>query len=121
VRWGGLRGKTGSKFSNIPTRVDGVTFHSKLEAGRYQELKAMQQAGLIRDLELQPRFRLEVNGVEVCTYVADFRYVDVQSGETVVEDAKGVVTDVYRMKARLMVACLGIEVQEVRRVRGFRR
>lgn len=101
-----------SKFGNIPTNVNGHTFHSKKEARRYMDLLALQAAGLIRDLETQPRFRLEVNGVHVCDYLGDFRYFDVPRGQIVVEDTKGWLTEVYKFKKRLMQAVHGIEVEE---------
>ena len=46
------------KYNAIPTTVDGIRFASKREARRYLELKLLQKAGHISDLELQPRFRL---------------------------------------------------------------
>jgi hypothetical protein len=110
--WGGRFRKGGSKFGNIPTRIDNVTFHSKKEAHRYLQLKAMQEGGLISDLELQPAFNLCVNDVKVCRYIADFRYRDLALDRVVVEDVKGMRTKEYQIKARLMLACLGIEVLE---------
>lgn len=113
----------GAKFRNLPTRCSQGGMHqSRLESMRCTELHLLQKGGLIRDLEAhpQPRFDLEVNGTHVCHYLADFRYVDVESGQTVVEDTKGVATAEYRLKRRLMLACHGVEIQEVRRVRGAR-
>lgn len=100
-----------SKYRNKKTTVDNIVFASKREAARYLELKAMMKARKIRDLVLQPRFKLEVNGVLVCTYVGDFSYR--RGREFVVEDSKGVKTDVYRLKKKLMKAILNIDVVEV--------
>ena len=91
-----------NKYSAIKTTVDGIEFHSKKEARRYSELMLMQKGGLISELELQPSYRLEVNGKLVCKYVADFRYK--VSGGQVVEDVKGVRTRAYRIKAKLFQA-----------------
>lgn len=102
-----------AKYGNKKTVVDGITFASKKEANRYCLLKLMERGGLIRDLELQPPYRLEVNGVLVCKYVADFRYVDAQTGEAVVEDAKGFKTREYNLKKKLVKAVHGIEIREV--------
>ena len=102
-----------AKYGNKKTVVDGITFASKKEANRYCLLKLMERGGLIRDLELQPPYRLEVNGVLVCKYVADFRYVDAQTGEAVVEDAKGFKTREYNFKKKLVKAVHGIEIREV--------
>jgi hypothetical protein len=102
-----------SKFGNIPQRVDGIFFHSKKEARHYKVLKAMQQAGIIRDLETQPRFKLDINGVHIANYFADFKYWDNELDCEVVVDVKGVRTEVYKLKKRLMKAIHGIEVEEV--------
>lgn len=99
------------KYRNVITEVDGIKFRSRKEARRYSELLLMKKAGAIRDLELQPRYPLEINGVKIGTYVADFIYRD-RSG-VVVEDTKGVKTKDYVMKKRLMLAIYGIDVKEV--------
>ena len=101
------------KYGAIRTEVDGVVFASKAEAAHYLELKALQRAGAIRDLELQPRYPLTVNGVLCGTYVADFRHTDAASGELVITDVKGVRTPVYRLKRKLMEAIYRIRIVEV--------
>ena len=100
------------KYGNIPTTIEGRSFHSRKEARRYMDLLALQKAGLIRDLETQPKFRLEVGGVKIADYIADFRYFDVPRQQVVVEDVKGYRTEVYKLKKRLMLGCHGIEVEE---------
>jgi len=104
---------TMNKYNAIRTTVDGVDFDSKREAGRYRELKLAVMSGAIADLELHPKFPLEVNGKLICTYEADFRYHDNERGEDVVEDAKGVRTPVYKLKKKLVLAIYGIEIMEV--------
>jgi hypothetical protein len=98
--------------------------HSAIEAARCDELHLMEVGGLIRDLEAhpQPAFPLVVNDVEIERYLADFAYVDAETGSKVIEDVKGYAGDtrVYQIKRRLMLACHGIDVQEVRHVRGRR-
>lgn len=94
-----------NKFKNKRTVVDGITFMSQKEAKRYHELKVLQEAGAIRLLEMQPKFKIEVNGHKVCTYIADFQYYDVGAGHDVVEDVKGVETPIFRLKAKLLKAC----------------
>lgn len=111
-----------NKYKNVQTVVDNITFSSKHEANRYQKLKVMQKAGLIADLELQPKYWLIVNDVKICRYIADFKYVDVEKTKlqdavtgdfvVVVEDAKGVKTPVYRLKKKLMKAIYNIDVLE---------
>ena len=64
-------------------------FASQAEAKRYAALRLMQREGYIEALQLQPRFDVLINGLKVCTYVADFRYRETSTGETITEDAKG--------------------------------
>ncbi len=101
-----------SKYGSRKTVVDGITFDSKREAEYYSTLKAMECVGRIRDLELQKEYRLEVGGVLICKYRADFVYWDVASSAQVVVDVKGYRTEVYRLKKKIMKAILGIEIQE---------
>lgn len=99
------------KFHAVRTTVNGISFPSKGEAGRYSQLLLLEKSGLIRDLELQPKFPLVVNGEKICTYIADFQYTT-DSG-LVTEDYKGVRTPIYRLKKKLMKAILGIEITEI--------
>lgn len=98
------------KYGNRKTARDGHTFDSKREADRYAVLKLMERAGEISGLELQPSFPIVVNGVRVCVYRADFRYLE--RGRIVVEDAKGFRTPAYRLKRKLVQAQYGIEIRE---------
>lgn len=102
-----------SKYHAKRTQVDGLWFHSKGEAERWMMLKLLEAAGEIGDLERQVRFRLEVNGVHICDYIADFIYID--HGRRVVEDFKGVRTTEYQIKKRLMKALLNIDIFETDR------
>lgn len=54
--------KRPSKYKNQATTLDGIWFHSKREANRYAELKLLEQAGQIENLELQPKFSIEIGG-----------------------------------------------------------
>ena len=98
------------KYHNKKTVIDGIKFDSKLEAERYAQLKMMERAGVIRDLELQPEYELipsfRKNGKtwRKTTYKADFRYILVEDDITIIEDVKGstaVITDVFRLKQKL--------------------
>lgn len=96
--------------------VDGILFASAGEAHRYQELRLLEQAGEIRDLERQERFEIRVNGRHIASYVADFCYW--RGDERIVEDVKGVRTETYRLKARLMLALHGVRILETEPPRG---
>lgn len=106
------------KYKNIKIEVDGIKFDSKKEARRYQELKLLESAGKITRINVHPRFKIIVNDEKICTYVADFEYwTRVLDGskvpEYVVEDVKGIRTQAFILKKKLMFACYGIEVREV--------
>tara|TARA_R100001086_G_C11790169_1_gene245973 strand:+ start:645 stop:965 length:321 start_codon:yes stop_codon:yes gene_type:complete len=105
-----MRIERGNKYSNRKVEVDGITFHSKKEGKRYQDLSILEKAGMIQSLELQPRYPMVINDRKVTTYVADFRYTE--DGKTVVEDTKGFKTDVYKLKKKLMLALYDIEIKE---------
>ena len=83
--------------------ADGIVFASKREMVRYSELRMLEQSKIISDLTLQPEFPLMVNGVIVCKYRADFRYRD-QTNRVVIEDSKGMKTEIYKIKAKLFHA-----------------
>ena len=46
------------KYGAKKTMVDGITFDSKKEAQRYEELKLMEKNGYIKDLKLQVGYEL---------------------------------------------------------------
>ena len=79
--------KTRNKFGAIKTIVDGIVFASKAEAKRYGELRILWTRGTIKNLELQPKFDLVINGHKIGTYTPDFSYLD--GGTAVAEDTKG--------------------------------
>ena len=98
------------KYHNTKTVLDGIKFDSKLEAKRYGQLKILERAGVIRDLELQPSFELipsfRKNGKtwRRTLYKADFRYILAEDDSYIIEDVKGstsVITDVFRLKQKL--------------------
>ena len=104
-----------SKYHNRKTLVDGIQFDSQKEANRYQELILMERAGLIRSIELQPRYDLIVNGHKLGFYKGDFRYEVVATSIMIGEDVKSPATKtaVYCLKKKLVKALYGIEIIEV--------
>lgn len=99
-----------SKYGNVRTEVDGIKFHSKREAARYQDLRLLERAGAIKDLRLQVPYSFELNDVKICRYFADFVYKE--NGRQVVEDSKGKRTKDYMIKRKLMKAFFAIEILE---------
>lgn len=106
--------KKENKHRNKKIAVDGLKFDSKKEATRWGMLVLKQKHGVIKDLERQVVFKLEVDGNLVCKYIADHVYIE--NGVKVVEDVKSEWTrklPYYRIKKKLMKNCLGIEIREV--------
>ena len=106
---------TKSKYKAVKTEVDGIKFDSKKEARRYVELKLLEKAHQIENLQCQVRFpliRKSAYGREI-VYIADFTYLE--DGKLVVEDVKSAITkknDVYRLKKRLMQEVHNITIRE---------
>lgn len=101
------------KYRNVPVIIDGYRFPSKAEGKRYTELRDGQRAGIFSKLERQPRFPIIINGVKICDYVADFRYYDNERRREVIEDVKGVKTPEYKLKKKLVLAVLGLQIVEI--------
>jgi hypothetical protein len=122
------------KYGNRKTVVDGIEFDSAKEARRYCELKLLQRAGQIEQLELQKEFELIPAQYETyarygktgkrlqdgkrcieksCVYRADFAYK--KNGQLVVEDTKSKATKTkdYIIKRKLMLERHGVRVVEV--------
>ena len=103
------------KYRNKKTIIDGITFDSKKEGKRYEELKLLERAGKITDLQLQPRFDI-LEGVKYKgetlrkrAYVADFSYK--QDGIAIVEDVKSPMTrklPQYRLKRQMFILKYGL-------------
>lgn len=115
---GSANASTKSKYHSRKQTIDGYVFASKREAQRYLELKMLEKAGEISNLELQKRFELipsqRIDGKVVerpCYYVCDFAYCE--GGKQVIEDAKGMKTEVYKIKKKLMLYKYGIAIKEV--------
>ena len=116
-----------SKYNSIKTGG----YDSRKEAKRAGELKLLERAGEISNLREQVKFELvpvqhmiikttskmgricmkEVCVERACNYFADFVYV--KDGETVVEDVKGMRTEVYRIKKKLMLFIHSIKIKEL--------
>ena len=106
-----------AKYHNRKVTRDGETFDSVKEYRRFCELRLLERAGAVTDLQRQVKFELipaqRIDGKVVeraCSYVADFVYIE--NGQQVVEDAKGMRTQEYRLKRKLMLWVHGIRIRE---------
>lgn len=92
----------------------GAVHDSTKEFRRWQVLELRQRAGEIRSLRRQVPYALVVNGVLVCTYIADFDYIEGEAPIT--EDVKSEPTRklaAYRIKRKLFAALYGRDIREV--------
>jgi hypothetical protein len=110
--------KKQKKYRNERVKVGNHFFDSKAEYRRYNELKAREMAGEIRDLEIHPAyvilpdFTRRGKAYKGVLYVADFSYKEWRKEKTssqlhwayVVEDVKGVETEAFRVKKKLFLA-----------------
>ena len=101
------------KYGAIPTVINGIRFASKAEARRYQELALLEKNHLITNLELQPSYQISINNKKICRYIADFRYTT-PDGVEHIEDVKGIETPMFKLKRKLMKACLDLEIEIVK-------
>jgi hypothetical protein len=94
------------KYHNTKVTINGHTFDSKLEAWRYVQLT---QDITVEKIELQPKYILLPSFVkngkkhQAITYIADF-LVTYKNGRVVIEDCKGIETEVFRIKRKLFEA-----------------
>jgi len=97
---------TRQKYNAKPTIYNGVRYASKAEAKFAEGLDLLMKARGKYGVQAwsgQPKFPMVVNGVKVCTYIADF-LVTYGDGSQKVIDVKGVETSVFRIKAKLYAA-----------------
>lgn len=114
-----------SKYRNVKIVIDGETFDSKREANCWAQLKMRERAGEIQNLQRQVTFvlccpdwtHMSSGPVEQCptvaVYIADFVYE--VHGEKLrhVVDAKGVRTQIYKLKKKWLELQSGIVIEEV--------
>lgn len=117
-----------SKYHSRKVINDEGVFDSRKEYKRWLELKALERAGKITDLQRQVCIELipcirepdtigkrggRKQGKVIerkASYIADFSYME--NGEHIVEDVKGVRTKDYILKRKLLLWRYGIKVRE---------
>lgn len=108
-----MRLPSSSKYGNKRTAYNGRFFASKREAHRAWELDMLKRAGVITSWLPQPEFKIVHNEVKICSYFADFK-VFYPNGSVEYEDVKGMRTDVFILKKKLVKAFYNIEIKEIR-------
>ncbi len=104
------------RFPVVPEELrtmDGIVFDSKTEMTRYANLKILEKAGIIKDIERQPSFPVDIAGKHYCTYTADFKYFNIEDEEVILEDVKttGTVKDpAYALRKKAAELFYGVNI-----------
>jgi len=106
-----------SKYRNTRTDYNGTVYDSKKEAMYRQQLDMLTGANIpdherVALIEEQVRYPIVINDVKICSYVLDFK-VTYGDGHVDHVDVKGMKTQVYKLKKKMMLAVHGIEIVEV--------
>lgn len=99
-----------TKYHAQKTTVDGITFDSRLEGERFQQLRLLEKAGEIWQLRLQVELQIFCGYINPDTgektkssfYIADFMYTDMENRKIIVEDTKGMETPEFKLKWKLV-------------------
>lgn len=106
-----------NKYHARRTVIDNIAFDSLREGERYCELVILQRDGQIDLLEVHPKFEIipgfNIDGkkIRATYYEADFRYWDKKIGRMVVEDVKGMATQLFLIKRKLFLLQYGLEYE----------
>lgn len=96
------------KFGAVQTECDGIKFSSKKEARYYNALKMKQSAGHVLFFLRQVPFHLP-GGVRLVVDFVEFR----ADGTVHFVDTKGVETESFRAKRRMVQAVYPVEIETV--------
>ena len=103
-----------SKVGNKKCSIYGIEFDSIGEKDRFLILLNAQNSGIITNLEMQKQFSLDINGVHIGKYTADFSYY--KNGKLIVEDFKGkMISRDFPLRKKLMLAIHGIEIKIIKK------
>lgn len=110
----------GNKYHNTKVIYNGIKFDSKKEMQRYKDLELLESTDYICNLELQKKFLLQegytnAKGKKIrpIYYIADFYYYDYIDNKWIVEDTKGVRTEVYKLKKKLFEYKYNLTIDEL--------
>ncbi len=102
-----------SKYKSSWVKIDGINFQSIAEGERYKTLRDREHQGFISHLELQPVFEIRhpLTNELACRYKGDFRYRSEKG--VVVEDVKGMKTETYALKKKLVRIFCEVNITEI--------
>ena len=92
-----------NKFNNKKCEYGGYIYDSRLEGDYAQELDLRKKAGDIKDWDRQFKVSIDINGFHICNYYVDFRVFE-NDGSITLTEMKGMETEVWRLKKKLLEA-----------------
>lgn len=106
------KGKSTSIYKNRYCECDGILFQSVREMTYYICVRNQKLSGEIKDFKRQVTYSLDIDGIHIAKYKADFVVYN-WDGTFIVVDVKGVRTAIYRMKKALMLICHRVKIKEI--------
>ena len=100
-----------NKYAAVKTKRDGKTFHSKIEARYYDQLKLRQMAGEVKFFLTQVPFALPGN----VKYVADFA-IFLSDGTVEFIDVKGRDTPLSKTKRKMVEDLYPVTIKIITKV-----
>ena len=95
-----------SELNNVKVKQGDITFDSKKEVAKWNELKMLEKSGLLTNLKRQVKFEIVPKNKDerAAFYVADFVY-ETPSGKRIILDVKSKATrenPLYILKRKLV-------------------
>jgi len=92
-----------NKFNASSIFYDGNKYDSKAEAAYAKDLDLLIKAKEVKKWERQIKISIDINGYHICNYFVDFR-VWKSDGQIELVEVKGMETEVWRLKRKLLEA-----------------
>jgi len=92
-----------NKYNNKKCRYKGYIYASRREAADSMWLDSLLANGKLLEIQKQVKISVDVEGEHICNHYADF-LVTLADGRMKYIETKGLVTEVYRLKLKLIKA-----------------
>jgi len=92
-----------NKYNAIRATYNCRSYHSLLEAKYAYELDLRKNAKDIKEWKPQVKISIDVNGEHICNYIVDFKVIH-NDGSIELIEVKGFVTDIFKLKEKLLRA-----------------
>lgn len=107
------------KYHAKKSEVDGIIFDSKAEMLYYLLHKHDSNMRMQEKFVLQEKFKMNGKSYRAISYIPDFTFYDDLGHLVKVVDVKGVLTDVFKIKAKMFANRYGISITIAKKVSRF--